>query len=74
MRYVLLVGDSDADPLDHLGAGVPAGLLLAERVDTSVLNVASDSRTAAFAGVDAIPDVALGRIPARDAARIYISL
>lgn len=73
-RYVLLVGDSDADPLDHLGMGVPGGMLLSERVDTEVLNAASDSKSAAFVGADPIPDVALGRIPARDASDVAAAL
>jgi len=64
-RYVLLVGDSDVDPLDHLEFGVPSALLLAPRLSTSVLDVASDVVSAILDG-DELPDLAIGRIPARD--------
>lgn len=72
-RYVLLVGDSDADPLDHLGLGTPPAMLLAPRLGTSVLEVPSDVLAAILDG-DGLPDLAIGRIPARDAADVHAAL
>lgn len=72
-RYVLLVGDADADPLDHLGFGVPPSVLLPPRLSTSVLDVASDVVSSILDG-DELPDLAIGRIPARDAADVQAML
>jgi hypothetical protein len=62
-RFVLLVGDATFDPRDYLGKGnydfVPTYL-----VDTALLETASDDWFADFSG-QAIPQMAIGRLPAR---------
>lgn len=73
-RYALLVGTSTYDPRDHLGLGTPSGLLLSGRVSTGLLNAASDNVSAMLGTDDALPDLAIGRIPARDTAAVQAML
>lgn len=62
-RYVLLLGDSSWDPRNFMGQGyndyVPT-----KQLDTAELETASDDWLADFDG-DGIPEIALGRLPAR---------
>jgi hypothetical protein len=62
-RYALLFGDSNWDPRNYLGQGfsdyVPTKL-----VDTAEFETASDDWLADFNG-DGIPEIAMGRLPAR---------
>ncbi|MFQ5456908.1 MAG: C25 family cysteine peptidase [Myxococcota bacterium] len=62
LRYVLLVGDASHDERDYLGQPnrnfVPTKLL-----DGTFTERASDNWFASFLGNDALPDVALGRLP-----------
>jgi hypothetical protein len=62
-RFVLLAGDATFDPRNYLGKGnydfVPTYL-----VDTALLETASDDWFADFSG-QAIPQMAIGRLPAR---------
>jgi hypothetical protein len=64
-RYVLLFGDSSWDPRNYLGQGfsdyVPTKL-----VDTAEFETASDDWLADFNN-DGIPEIAVGRLPARTA-------
>jgi len=64
--YALLFGDSSWDPRNYLGQGntdfVPTKL-----VDTAELETASDDWLADFDG-DGIPEIAIGRLPARTGA------
>jgi hypothetical protein len=63
-RYVLLLGDASYDFKDYLGTGVknqvPPFL-----VKTSYLWTASDPGYAAVHGEDDLPDLAIGRLPAK---------
>src|SRR5262249_26776700 len=65
-RFVLIVGDASYDPKNYLGAGnldfVPTKL-----IDTAYMEAASDDWMADFDG-DGIPELAVGRLPARNAA------
>jgi len=63
-RYVLLVGDSTYDPRNFIGSSL-ASPLPALYVSTSYLVTASDPALAAVNGEDALPDLAIGRLPAR---------
>jgi hypothetical protein len=62
-RFVLIVGDASFDPRNYLGLGswdmVPTKL-----VGTSLLETASDDWLADF-NSDGLPEIALGRLPAR---------
>jgi hypothetical protein len=66
LRYVLLVGDATYDFKDYLGTGVENRVppLL---VKTSYLWTVSDPALAAVNGEDALPDLAIGRLPAATA-------
>jgi hypothetical protein len=63
-RYVLLLGDSTYDPRNFTGTAL-ASPLPALWVGTSYLVTASDPALAAVNGEDALPDLAIGRLPAR---------
>jgi hypothetical protein len=64
LRYVLLLGDSSYDPRNFTGfdQGAP---LPAMWVKTSYLWTASDPTLAAVNGEDLLPDLAIGRLPAK---------
>lgn len=66
-RYVVLLGDATYDFKDYLGTGtvnrVPPRI-----VATSYLLTASDPSYAAVNGDDQLPDLAIGRLPAANAA------
>ncbi|HXG68019.1 MAG TPA: C25 family cysteine peptidase, partial [Blastocatellia bacterium] len=65
-RYVLFVGDASLDPRNYMGHGdfdfVPTKLM-----ETSAMETASDDWFADFDG-DELAEMAVGRLPARDAA------
>ncbi len=65
-RYVLLLGDATYDFKDHLGTGV-TNQVPPFLVKTSYLWTASDAAYAAVNGDDVLPDVAIGRLPAKNA-------
>jgi hypothetical protein len=67
-RFVLLVGDSSLDPKDYLQKG-DFDLVPSKLVDTLFTETASDDWLADFDG-DAVPDMALGRLPARTTAEL----
>jgi hypothetical protein len=71
VRYVLLLGDASFDFKDHLRTGQVKGVppLL---VRTSYLWTSSDPLYGAVNGEDALPDVAIGRLSARDAAEAAV--
>ncbi len=62
-RYVLLLGDASYDPRNFMGSSKPAPLP-ALWTRTSYLWTASDPLLAAVNGEDALPDLAIGRLPA----------
>ncbi len=62
-RYVLLLGDASYDPRNFIGTSQPAPLP-ALWTKTSYLWTASDPLLAAVNGDDALPDLAIGRLPA----------
>ena len=62
-RYVLLLGDASYDPR-HFVASSLASPLPALWTKTSYLWTASDPLLAAVNGEDALPDLAIGRLPA----------
>jgi hypothetical protein len=66
-RYVLLLGDSTDDPQRFLASSFPSPLP-ALMVKTSYLRTASDPLLAAVNGDDALPDLAIGRLPATTSA------
>ncbi len=66
--YVMLVGDATADFNNRMGRsdwaeGVPTFVLY--QTNGVIAHIASDNAIAAFRGDDTLPDVHLGRIPAR---------
>ena len=65
-RYVLLLGDSSYDPRNFMGSS-PQAPLPALWTKTSYLWTASDPLLAAVNGDDALPDLAIGRLPASTA-------
>jgi hypothetical protein len=65
LRYVLLLGDATYDFKDYLRTGV-ANRLPPLMVKTSYLWTVSDPALAAINGDDVLPDVAIGRLPAKD--------
>jgi len=65
-RYVLLVGDASYDPR-RFAAGSPPAPLPALWTRTSYLWTVSDPLIAAVNGEDALPDLAIGRLPASSA-------
>ena len=62
-RYVLLVGDSTYDPRNFTSTAQPSPLP-ALWAKTSYLWTVSDPQLAAVNGDDALPDMAIGRLPA----------
>ena len=62
-RYVLLLGDSSYDPRNFIGTSQPSPLP-ALWTKTSYLWTVSDPQLAAVNGEDALPDLAIGRLPA----------
>ena len=62
-RYVLLLGDASYDPRNFMGTSRPSPLP-ALWTKTSYLWTASDPLLAAVNGEDALPDLAIGRLPA----------
>jgi hypothetical protein len=67
-RFVLLAGDSSYDPKDYLQKG-DFDLVPSKLVDTLFTETASDDWLADFDG-DAVPDMGLGRLPARTTAEL----
>ena len=61
--YVLLMGNGTFDPRNYLGTTVP-DLVPAKLVDTNLLETASDDWFADFNN-DGIPEMVIGRLPAR---------
>jgi len=72
-RYVLLLGDSSYDPRHFMASSGPAPLP-ALWARTSYLFTVSDPLLAAVNGDDALPDLAIGRLPAAtaDEARVLV--
>ena len=62
-RYVLLLGDASYDPRNFTGTSLPSPLP-ALWAKTSYLWTVSDPLLAAVNGEDALPDLAIGRLPA----------
>jgi hypothetical protein len=62
-RYVVLLGDATYDPKDYLHTGVK-NRIPTPLTRTTYLWTASDPSYAAVNGEDALPDLALGRLPA----------
>jgi len=73
VRHVLLLGDASYDFKDHLGTGAP-NRVPALAIQTSYLWTASDPSLAAVNGDDLLPDVAIGRLPAADAAELRVMI
>ncbi|MDP3937591.1 MAG: C25 family cysteine peptidase [Deltaproteobacteria bacterium] len=69
LRYVLLVGDASYDPRNYLKGSNP-NLVPTKLLDGTFVEHASDNWFAAFLGDDALPDVAIGRLPVKDAAQL----
>ncbi|HEV7857579.1 MAG TPA: C25 family cysteine peptidase [Pyrinomonadaceae bacterium] len=67
-RFVLLAGDSSYDPKNYLHAG-DFDLVPSKLVDTLFTETSSDDWLTDFDG-DAVPDIALGRLPARTTAEL----
>ena len=67
-RYVLLVGDASFDPKEYLGMG-NFDLVPSKLVPTAVMKTDSDDWFVDFAG-DSLPDLAIGRLPARTPAEL----
>ncbi len=63
-RFVLLAGGCSFDPRDHFGLG-QHDLVPTKLVDATYLEAASDDWLVDFDD-DGLPDVAIGRLPARD--------
>ena len=71
-RFVLLIGDASFDSRNYLGAG-DFDLVPTKLVDTEFMETASDDWLADFNN-DGLPEMALGRLPARtsDEAEVMI--
>jgi hypothetical protein len=67
-RFLLLVGDASFDPRDRLGRGA-LDLVPTKLLDTSSLETASDDWFGDL-DEDGVPEVAVGRIPARSAEEV----
>ncbi|MEZ4712136.1 MAG: C25 family cysteine peptidase [Caldilineaceae bacterium] len=70
-RFALLVGDGNYDPLGYLDSSEPSLLppYLA-MVDPDLGETAADNRYATIVGDDLIPDLSIGRFPAKTAADV----
>jgi hypothetical protein len=70
LRYVLLLGDSSYDPRNFTGfdQGAPLPAMWAK---TSYLWTSSDPTFGAVNGEDLLPDVAIGRLPAKTLAEAH---
>lgn len=64
-RFALLAADASYDPKNYLGLG-NADFVPTKLVDTQLMETASDSWLADFNG-DGVEDIAIGRLPVRDA-------
>jgi hypothetical protein len=64
-RFVLLAGDASFDPRNYLGFG-DSNLVPTRLVETDLLETASDDWFVDF-NSDSLPDMAIGRLPARTA-------
>jgi parallel beta-helix repeat protein len=64
-RFLLLGGDGSYDPRNYLGAG-DTDLVPARLIDTQLMETVSDDWYADF-NDDGLPDLAVGRLPARTA-------
>jgi hypothetical protein len=62
-RYVLLVGDASYDPRNHMGKGL-WDFVPSMHVDTSFMEADSDDSLGDFDD-DGVPELAIGRLPAR---------
>ena len=71
VRFALLVGDGNYDPLGYLTTSEPSLLppYLA-MVDPDLGETAADNRYAAIVGDDLIPDLSIGRFPAKTPADV----
>ncbi len=69
LRYVLLVGDASYDPRNYL-KGSNSNLVPTKLLDGTFVEHASDNWFAAFLGDEALPDVAIGRLPVKDTAQL----
>lgn len=71
LRYVLLVGDGNYDPLGYLESSerslLPPYLAM---VDPDLGETAADNRYATIVGDDLLPDLAIGRFPAKTPADV----
>jgi len=65
-RYLLLVGDASFDPRNYMGVGGVIDFVPTKMVTTSLMKTASDAWMTDLTG-DGIEDVAIGRIPVRNA-------
>jgi hypothetical protein len=75
-RYALLVGDGSDDPRNFTGNATPAPMPVL-RLRTSWLWTAADPALGAVNGEDLLPDLAIGRLPAKtpeDAARLVAKI
>jgi hypothetical protein len=72
--YVLLVGDGHFDPRGYRGYNDPTFIppYLQPEVDPFLGETVADNRMAMIVGDDTLPDMALGRIPARTAAQVDV--
>ncbi|HZM87215.1 MAG TPA: C25 family cysteine peptidase, partial [Blastocatellia bacterium] len=64
-HFVMLAGDASFDPKNYLGFG-DTDLIPTKLVDTQLMETASDDWLVDFNG-DALPDMAIGRLPVRTA-------
>jgi enamine deaminase RidA (YjgF/YER057c/UK114 family) len=65
-RYVLFVGDSSLDPKNYLGFG-DSDLVSTRFIDTEFMETVSDDWFTDF-NLDGVPELAVGRLPVRNAA------
>ncbi len=70
-KYVLIIGDATYDPRNYFGNG--GNLVPTRLVDTVYSEVGSDDTLADFNN-DGLAEIAVGRIPARDAATVTLAL